>query len=319
MKKTALITGISGQDGSYLAAFLLNKGYIVHGITREKSNPIPSHKYLGITDRIRLHQVNLIDITAVKSTVKEIAPTEIYHLAAQSSVNASLVNPGKTIEFNVNSTANLLETIRTDPSPIKFFYASSSEIFDPHATLPLTINSSIKPTNPYGMSKAQSHFLVQNYRKEYSLYLVNGILFPHESPLRAPHSFIKTTIRQAVAISQGSTTPIRLGQIENKRDFGDARDYAVAMWWCLQQSAARDYIIATGKATSIKQITEYILTSLNVPLNVYFSDPALWREPNMPIIYGDNSDILPYSKWSQGYDLYTTIDDMIRFEKDQSI
>jgi GDPmannose 4,6-dehydratase len=318
MKNVALITGITGQDGSYLSVLLLQKGYTVHGTSRTAVNSnIVAHQTLGISGQVTLHQVNWEDLVAVTNLINHVNPTEIYHLAAQSSVLTSQTDPYTTLRYTTLSTLHILETIRTQAPSIRFFHASSCEIFDPAAAQPLSITSPIKPSNPYGTAKLMAHNLVLSYRSNFGIFGVNGILFPHESPLRAPQSFLKATIQRAVKIAHGKKETIRLGQIENERDFGSATDYVVAMWLSLQMPVSADYIIASGQAVSIKTIVEYVLHSLRLPLNAYVIDEALWRIPNAPIIYGDITETTRMLEWQPEQTIYATIDTMIEFEKEQ--
>lgn len=313
MSKIALITGITGQDGSYLADLLLKKGYNVHGLVKPDEEACWRHNYLHIQDAIMLHECLLTDKLAVRDAIGQIKPDEIYNLAAQSLVSESIKNPEATLEFNIQSVEYLLESIIQIDNTIRFFHASSSEIFDPTATQPLTSSATIGPINPYGESKAANHLLVQNYRVNFNVFAVNGILFPHESPLRHDKSLIKTLIRSAKFIKDGGNKKIHLGQAENQRDFGNAREYVEAMWLSLQQNTARDYIISSGNPVSIMDITKYILKKFNLSEDVIKMDEALFQSPNIPIIYGDNTETIKILGWECNTSIYETIDSMIEF------
>jgi len=315
MSKTALITGITGQGGSYLAALLLKKGYNVHGLVRPDEGVGWRHTYLGIADAVILHECILTDAEAVTDVLIKIHPDEIYNLAAQSVVSQSIQNPEDTLNFNIHSVENLLASIVQIDNTIKFFHASSSEIFDPNAQQPLTITSPIRPTNPYGVSKAENHLLVQKYRNESNIFAVNGILFPHESPLRHQKSLIKTLITSAEAIKNGSDQKIHLGQANNQRDFGNAQEYVEAMWLSLQQEDAHDYIISSGTPVSILDISEYILKKFDLPLDIIKIDKALFRSPNTPIIYAENNVTRNTLGWTCNIGIYETIDTMIDFKE----
>jgi len=314
MQKKALITGIAGQDGSYLAKLLLCKGYRVHGITRKDTNSLEHHKHLGIDGACHLHHTDVTNLIAISSLVNELQPEEIYHLAAQSSVAESFKSPYPTIYFNTISTLTLLEAIRTGNAEIKFFHASSSEIYGNNPSQPLAITSPINPTTPYGVSKASAHLMVKNYRKDNNLYAINGVLFPHESPLRHAGSFTKSLIRQALAIKNGRSHPIILGQIENKRDFGNAQEYVLAMWLALQAEMANDYVIGTGVATSIKSIAEYVCAAVGIPYTVITTDSRSHTEPITTII-ANPTEASKQLDWSASDTIYATIDSMILFEK----
>lgn len=308
MEKIALITGITGQDGSYLARHLLEQGYRVHGTSRGNEKSPWRHEYLGITDRVTFHSVTLTDRSAVANLITTIQPTEIYHLAAQSSVAESRTSPFETFYTNSLSTLTLLETIRTLNPSIKFFFASSSEIFDQTSVQPLTLASPRLPTSPYGLSKLAGHLLTENYRTEYGLFAVNGVLFPHESPLRQSYSFVKSVVRQAVACTRGEQANVTLEYIDTERDFGDASTYTEIMWESLQADSARDYIIATGKPTSLRAIAEYIVLKLDLSKMILKTKEA----PEIPVpkvIYGTSANALV-----QHQDIYVTIDAMIEFE-----
>ena len=314
-KKVALITGVYGQDGSYLAALLSKHGYTVHGVVRPHSQKSWRHAYLQIEGKVTIHECDLENQPAVTGLIEVVQPTEIYHLAAQSSVPVSLQHPAQTLRFNTLSVLNLLESIRLINTNIKFFHASSSEIFDPAADQPLTAFSPIRPANPYGISKATSHLMVQQYRKIFGLFVVNGILFPHESPLRQPDSFIKKLIQSALSIKNGSGDSVRLGQVSNQRDFGDASNYTQAMLLTLQVETPDDYIISSGNPVSIKDIAEYVLKKYELPFDAMYSDPTLFRHPNAEVVYGDNARTQETLGWKPSTSIFETIDRMIEFEE----
>jgi len=315
MNKVALITGVFGQDGSYLAEFLLAKGYTVHGITRPKDNGAWRHDFLHIAGQVIVHTTDITDLSALKDLLSEIRPTEIYNLAARSSVQDSINNPEATLIFNISSLQTILDAVQEVEPTVRIFHASSSEIFDPTAEQPLKVDSPINPTNPYGVSKAANHKAVIDYRTRLGLFAVNGILFPHESPLRDQHSFIKKCIATALEIKRGTKEFISLGQIENKRDFGDARLFVKAMWLSLQAPEATDYIISSGSAVSIKEIAEYILKKCEVPLSAIRIDESMFRHPNMPLMLGDNTETKAKLGWSYESSIFVTINDMIEFQK----
>ncbi len=313
-KKVALITGITGQDGSYLASLLLERGYKVHGTTRTAKEPAWRHNYLKITGRLTLHTIDLEDAAAVEALVRSIEPTEIYHLAAQSSVARSFTNLDETLTSNIQPTINLLEAIVATDSSTQFFHASSSEIFGSGDGQPFTETSPLKPENPYGSSKAASHLIVESYRQNSGLYAVNGMLFPHESPLRDNVSFMKQLVHRAVSIKAGAAEQIILGNTKNLRDFGDASQFVVAMWQSLQQPEAHDYIIATGKPVALEDIVNYVLMKLELPMTITTTDPALAARHGAPVIYGDPSYATTTLGWTHVGDVFSVVDKMLAFE-----
>ncbi len=314
MKKVALITGITGQDGSYLAQLLLAKDYEVHGTTRKAAETALGLTHLNLTNSVTLHTCALEELTPVENLLTIIKPTEIYHLAAQSSISDSLKNPITTVNFNSTSTLNLLETLRKHNLTTKLFHASSSEIFDPEASSPLSSHSPIKPIHPYGVSKAAAHFLVQTYRNTYGLYAVNGILFPHESPLRDRNTIIKMFVAQAKAIQAGTATDFFLAYPDNLRDIGDAESYVQAMWHSLQSPVADDYIICSGDIISIRSIAETILAKYGLDTSCLKIDNTLVREPNIPVIFGDAKETEKKLGWRNQTSLFETIDKIIELE-----
>lgn len=287
--KTALITGISGQDGAYLSRLLLDKGYQVHGLIRDSAHPeLRNLDILGIRDRVRLYPANLMDLTNLAGLLEQIAPDEVYHLAAQSSVGLSFSQPIGTIEFNTMSTLNLLEGLRLCGLPARFYQASSSEMFGRAPKLPVTENTALHPVSPYGISKAASHWIAVNYRETHGMFCACGILFNHESCLRAPHFVTKKIISTALAISRGQARKLRLGNLEVARDWGYAPEYVKAMWLMLQHPTPDDYIIATNQAHTLRRFTEAVFQYLDLDCKRHLEeDPKLYRPSELDIIYGD--------------------------------
>ncbi len=288
-KPTAIITGITGQDGAYLSRLLLHKGYRVHGIIRDSAHPdLRNLAILGIQDQVKLHPANLMDLTNLAVLLERIAPHEIYHLAAQSSVGRSFAQPIDTIEFNTMSTLNLLEAMRLCGLPARFYQASSSEMFGRAPRLPVNEETAMHPVSPYGISKAASHWIAVNYRESHGMFCACGILFNHESCLRAPHFVTKKIISTAVAISRGQAQTLKLGNLEVARDWGYAPEYVRAMWLMLQQHRPDDYIIATNQAHTLRQFVEAVFQYLGLECRRYLrEDPALYRPSELDIIYGD--------------------------------
>ena len=286
--KRALITGITGQDGSYLSKFLLDREYKVFGTTRDLPVSNPANlKVLGIKDSIKLIPANLLDLSNVIRLLDMTKPDEIYNLAAQSSVAISFEQPMWTVEFNVKSTLNLLEAMRILHLGARFYQASSSEMYGKVKTLPVDEETALHPVSPYGISKAADHWIAVNYREAYGLFSCCGILFNHESVLRPHHFVTKKILSTAVRISKGSPEKLRLGNIEIKRDWGYAPEYVKAMWLMLQQDYPDDYVIATSEAHSLKEFVELSFACLRLSWEErLIIDKSLYRPSDIDIIYG---------------------------------
>lgn len=311
----ALITGITGQDGSYLAKLLLEKGYEVHGLSRELTKTHWRHNYLEISNHIKLHQCDLMSYEDVENCISSIQPDKIFHLAAQSSIPESLRFPIETIQFNITSTQNLLEAIRQIKPEVRFFHASSSEIFDQTGEVPFTIHSAIKPSNPYGISKATCHFLTITYRKQFQLYAVNGVLFPHESPLRDRPTLLTLFVSQAEAIKNGDSQALRLAAPENIRDIGDARSYVEAISLSLEPDEPSDYIISSGKPVSIRSVAMTVLEKYNLNESYIVIDNSLLNTTVSPAIYGDLTETTRMLNWLPSITLSETIESIIKFKQ----
>lgn len=287
--KKALITGITGQDGAYLSKFLLDKGYIIHGIIRDStSSNLSNLEFLGVDDRVRMHLANMLDLSNIIRLLEMIQPDEIYNLAAQSSVAISFEQPIWTIDFNVKSTLNLLEALRILHLKAKFYQASSSEMYGNVNSLPVNEETAFCPVSPYAISKAADHWIAVNYREAYGLFSCCGILFNHESILR-PYQFVtKKIIATAVRIGKGSKEKLGLGNLEIKRDWGYAPEYIKAMWLMLQQEKPDDYIIATGEAHSLREFVQFAFGNqgLNYEDHILI-DKSFYRPSDIDIIYGN--------------------------------
>lgn len=255
MAKKALITGISGQDGSYLAEFLLKKGYEVYGFVRRLSTPNVDN-YHHIKDKITIISGDLLDQGSMVDALVESSPDEVYNLAAQSFVATSWKQPVLTGEFTALAVTRMLEAIRQVNKKIKFYQASSSEMFGKVAEVPQKETTRFHPRSPYGVAKAYGHYITVNYRESYDMFAVSGILFNHESPRRGLE-FVTRKISNGVArIHLGKQEKLELGSLEPKRDWGYAADYVEAMWMMLQQSQADDYVIGTGENHSVREFVE---------------------------------------------------------------
>ena len=259
-KKIALITGITGQDGSYLAELLLSKGYEVHGIVRRVALEDETHRLWRIRKILRdinLHAGSLESYASLFNIILKIKPSEVYHLAAQSYVVYSFEDEFSTLNINVNGTHYLLSAVKEfAASKVKFYFAGSSEMFGKVKSIPQNEDTPFNPRSSYGISKVTGYHLVKNYREAYKLHASNGILFNHESPRRG-FEFVTRKISHTVAkIKKGSKEKLKLGNIKAKRDWGHAKDYVEAMWLMLQQESPSDYVIGTGKEYSVEQFAE---------------------------------------------------------------
>ncbi|HEX4630490.1 MAG TPA: GDP-mannose 4,6-dehydratase, partial [Chthoniobacterales bacterium] len=275
MEKTALITGITGQDGSYLAELLLEKGYAVHGVVRRTSNLLRSRiEHLRNDENIYgkslfLHYSDLSDVTTVRRIFSAVQPAEIYHLAGQSHVGLSFEIPESTCDEIGMATLRLLEIARDQAGPVKFYHASSSEIFGNAKESPQTEETPMRPASPYGCAKAFATHLAQVYRESYGLFVSNGILYNHESPRRG-ENFVTRKIARAVArIARGLDQELSLGSLESRRDWGRAQDYVAAMWLMLQQEKPGDYIVATGETHSVGDFVEAAFAVVKLPPEKY--------------------------------------------------
>ena len=260
MKKVALITGITGQDGSYLAELLLSKGYEVHGIVRRVALEDETHRLWRIREilkDINLHAGSLESYASLFNIILRIKPSEIYHLAAQSYVGYSFEDEFSTLNININGTHYLLSAVKEfAASKVKFYFAGSSEMFGKVKAIPQNENTIFNPRSAYGISKVTGYHLVKNYREAYKLHASNGILFNHESPRRG-FEFVTRKISHAAArIKKGSKEKLKLGNINAKRDWGHARDYVEAMWLMLQKDNPEDYVIGTGKEHSVEDFAK---------------------------------------------------------------
>jgi GDPmannose 4,6-dehydratase len=257
LSKRAIICGISGQDGAYLAQFLLKKGYAIWGTSRDAEMAgFANLKRLGIKNDIQLISLNLRDVSGIINLLARVAPDEIYNLAAQSSVGLSFEQPYETFESIVLGGLSLLEAIRLSQQPIRFYNAGSTECFGDTGLTPVSEISPFNPRSPYAIAKAATHWTVGTYREAYRLYACTGVLSNHDSPLR-PRRFVTRKIVRAVAeLSQGNTEKLRLGSLDIERDWGWAPDYVDAIWRILQQDSAEDFIVATGVTATLEQFVE---------------------------------------------------------------
>src|SRR6201985_1685488 len=284
---SALITGITGQDGSYLAELLLEKGYTVHGMVRRSSTE-RFERIEHLRDRVTLHQADLLDQRSLVDALRAARPNEIYNLAAMSFVAVSWVQPTLTAEFTGVGGTRILEAMREICPEARFYQASSSEMFGKVLEVPQTETTAFYPRSPYGVAKVYGHFITVNYRESYDLHATSGILFNHESPRRGLEFVTRQITWHAAAIRLGQTDKLTLGNLDAERDWGYAKDYVEAMWMMLQRDAPGDYVIATGVAHSVRECVAIAFdqAGLEVDSHVVIDD-ALKRPAEVDHLIGD--------------------------------
>lgn len=311
-KKVALITGITGQDGSYLAEWLLEKGYQVYGMVRRAS----VEKFERINpfiDKITLVQGDLLDQFSLISILKDVRPTEIYNLAAQSFVPTSWKQPVLTSEFTAIGVTKLLESIRVVDPSVRFYQASSSEMFGKVREVPQTELTPFYPRSPYGVSKVYGHYITVNYRESYDLYACSGILFNHESPRRG-REFVTRKVTYTVAqIKLGLRKELRLGNMDAHRDWGFAGDYVRAMWLMLQQDTPDDFVVATGVTRSVRELVELAFAAADLDWHKYVViDEALMRPAEVDSLVGDPSKARKLLGWEPTVSFEQMIEMMVK-------
>jgi GDPmannose 4,6-dehydratase len=285
---SALITGITGQDGSYLAELLLEKGYTVHGVVRRSSTE-NFERIMHLRDKIQLHQADLLDQLSLIDVIKTTKPTEVYNLAAQSFVPTSWNQPVLTGEFTALGVTRMLEAIRLlDPKGIRFYQASSSEMFGKVVEVPQKESTPLYPRSPYGVAKVYGHWITINYRESYDMFCTSGILFNHESERRGKE-FVTRKVTDAVArIKQGKQKVLKLGNLDSRRDWGFAGDYVEAMWLMLQQPEADDYVVATGETHPVRELVEIAFSHVGLNYQDHVEiDPAFFRPAEVDLLVGD--------------------------------
>jgi len=286
-ERRALITGITGQDGSYLAELLLSKGYHVYGMVRRSSTE-NCERIEHLRDRIELRQADLLDQLSIINLIQATRPDEIYNLAAQSFVPTSWEQPLLTAEFTALGVCRILEAIRLVDRRIRFYQASSSEMFGKVREVPQTEKTPFHPRSPYGVSKAYGHYLTINYRESYDLYACSGILFNHESPRRGLEFISRKITHGAARIKLGLDKDLRLGNLDAERDWGYAGDYVEAMWMMLQQDTPDDYVVATGIKHSVRQLADIAFSHVGLDYQDFVTvDKALLRPAEVDHLMGD--------------------------------
>jgi GDPmannose 4,6-dehydratase len=287
--KRALITGITGQDGSYLAELLLDKGYEVYGMVRRSSTET-FQRLAGCRDRISLHTGDLLDQRSLVDVLRESEPDEIYNLAAMSFVAASWSQPVLTAEFTATGVTRMLEAMREVVPEARFYQASSSEMFGKVLEVPQRESTPFYPRSPYGVAKTYGHFITVNYRESYDLFACSGILFNHESERRGLEFVTRKVTHGAAAIKLGLASEIALGNLDAERDWGYAKDYVEAMWLMLQQDEPEDYVIATGEAHSVRRLVELAFEHVGLDPDEHVKiDPRFLRPAEVEHLVGDAS------------------------------
>jgi GDPmannose 4,6-dehydratase len=315
--KIALITGINGQDGSYLTELLLGKNYEVHGTLKRNSvSENQTSRLNGVYDRINLHYADMTDLSSLIRVIQEVKPDEIYNLAAQSHVRISFDQPLYTANVTGIGTLNLLEAVKLINPNIKIYQASSSEMFgnnidddgSQRETTPMN------PVSPYGCAKVFSYNISRNYRNSYNMFISNGILFNHESPRRGTNFVTNKVCKEAVKIKLGLSNQLSLGNLDATRDWGHAKDYVEAMWLILQQDKPDDFVCSTGISHSVRDLCEYVFTKLDLDYLDYLTvDERFLRPEELRDLKGDCSKLKTLTGWEHKYTFETMLDEMVEY------
>lgn len=322
-RRKALITGITGQDGSYLAEFLLSKGYEVHGIVRRVALEDPEHRLRRIQhilDKLNLHTASLESYASLFRAIEDLKPDECYHLAAQSFVSYSFEDEFSTINTNINGTHYVLSAIKENVPECRFYFAASSEMFGKAQETPQNEDTRFHPRSPYGISKVAGFHLTRNYREAYDIFACSGILFNHESPRRGYEFVTRKITSVATKIKGGLATELRLGNLAAKRDWGYAGDYVRAMWLMLQQDSADDYVIATGETHSVKDFVRTCFDYVDLNYEDYVViDENLYRPAEVNILQGDFSKAERKLGWKPTVGFEALVEMMIRADLGQCV
>ncbi len=312
--KTALITGITGQDGSYLAEFLLEKGYRVVGMVRRTST-VNFDRIAHIQDNVEIAQGDLLDQSSLMDIVREHKPDEVYNLAAQSFVLTSFSQPVLTGEFTALGVTRVLEAVRQVKPDARFYQASSSEMFGKVVEVPQRESTPFHPRSPYGVAKVYGHWITVNYRESYGLYACNGILFNHESPRRGLEFVTHKVTHAAVRIKLGLQKELRLGNLDARRDWGFAGDYVRGMWMMLQQDKPDDYVLATGETHSVRELCDIAFKRVGLNWQDHIViDPRHYRPAEVDLLIGDASKAKHVLGWSPNIGFQQLIEMMVDYD-----
>ncbi|KPG01526.1 GDP-mannose 4,6-dehydratase [Rhodopseudomonas palustris] len=313
--KRALITGVTGQDGAYLAALLLEKGYEVHGLVRRSSSADvidAKLRWLGVHNDVRFVDGNLLDLSSLLRAMREIKPDEVYNLAAQSFVKSSWTQPILTGQVTGLGAVNVLEAVRLDAPQARFYQASSSEMYGLIQEPVQSETTPFYPRSPYAVAKVYAHGMTVNYRESFGLHASNGILFNHESPVRGIE-FVTRKVTDGVArIKLGQQTELRLGNIDAKRDWGHSKDYVRAMWMMLQQDKPEDYVIATGRTTTVRDMCRIAFAHVGLNIDDHLViDPDLFRPAEVDVLLGNPAKARSKLGWEPTITLEQMIQEMV--------
>ena len=313
--KRALITGITGQDGSYLAELLLDKGYEVHGVVRRVAIEDPEHRLwriLHLKDRLHLHAASLESLPSIYRVFQTVKPHECYHLAAQSFVAYSFEDEFSTLNANINGTHHVLVALRDCAPDCRFYFAASSEMFGKVAEVPQNELTRFHPRSAYGISKVAGFDLTRNYREAYGIKASSGILYNHESPRRGFEFVTRKITSQAARIKLGLTREVRLGNLDARRDWGHAREYVKAMWLMLQQDEPEDYVIATGEQHTVREFAEIAFAHLGLDYRDHVVvDPQFLRPADVETLMGDASKARKELSWTYGVTFKELVQEMV--------
>jgi len=313
--KKALITGVTGQDGAYLSKFLLDKGYEVYGLVRRSSSAEIQDarlRWLGIADDVRLVDGNLLDLSGLIRTLRDVKPDEIYNLAAQSFVKSSWQQPALTGQVTALGVTNILEAVRLEAPDVRYYQASSSEMYGLAQEPVQTETTRFYPRSPYAVAKLYGHWMTVNYRESFGLHASSGILFNHESPLRGIE-FVTRKVTDGVArIKLGQAQELRLGNLDAKRDWGHAKDYVRAMWLMLQQDDASDYVVATGRTTTVRDMARLAFDHVGLDMDKYLVvDATLLRPAEVDVLMGDATKARSKLGWAPTISFEDMIQEMV--------
>ena len=315
MSKIAIITGITGQDGSYLAELLIKKNYKVHGIVRNKIN-LKDKDYFwrlkNIINRVKIHKVNINNLNQINRLVKKIKPNEVYHLAAQAYDGHSFNNEFYTFNVNLNFTHKILNSVRKINNKARFFLAGSSEMYSKKINKPINEKTPFNPESAYGIAKVASHHLIRNYREAFNFNASTGILFNHESPRKDERFVLKKIAKSVAKIKLGMQKYLKLGDIKSKRDWGHAKDYAYAMWLINSKNNSDDYIVGTGKLHSVEDFVKKAFNYVNLDYRKYLKiDKNLIRKGDSKARQANPNKIEKKLKWKRNFNFEKLVIDMV--------